>query len=162
MYAKTKTFVNTVQMNSNIEMDVSDSNFISKNYGCICTLPNPQSEAERANQVTLIKFLNNKSLPLKDSPIDAKGNQIPPPEAERIPLERNPQVWKIKDLVEKFAVYNRKPQGHSEISQGLYNKIMQNVPLTSKERETYNNSDVIAKTAKRMLKYVSEWGGGHG
>ena len=38
MCAKTKTFVNTVQMNSSIEMEnVSDSNLISKNYGCICT-----------------------------------------------------------------------------------------------------------------------------
>ena len=38
MYGKTKTFINIVQMNSDIEMDnVSDSNFISKNYGCICT-----------------------------------------------------------------------------------------------------------------------------
>ena len=37
MYAKTKTFGNTVQMNSNIEMEnVSDSNLISKNYGCVC------------------------------------------------------------------------------------------------------------------------------
>ena len=38
MYDKTNTFVNTVQMNSNVEMEsVSDSNLISKNYGCICT-----------------------------------------------------------------------------------------------------------------------------
>ena len=38
MYDKTKTFVNTVQRNSNVEMEnVSDSNFISKNYGCKCT-----------------------------------------------------------------------------------------------------------------------------
>ena len=38
MYGKTKTFVNTVQMNSDIGMDnVNDSNLISKNYGCICT-----------------------------------------------------------------------------------------------------------------------------
>ena len=36
--AKTKTFVNTVPMNSDIGMgNVSDSNFISKNYGCIYT-----------------------------------------------------------------------------------------------------------------------------
>ena len=38
MFEKTKTFVNTVQRNCNIEIEnVSDSNFISKNYGCICT-----------------------------------------------------------------------------------------------------------------------------
>ena len=38
MYDKTKTFVNTVQRNCNVEVEnVSDSNFISKNYGCICT-----------------------------------------------------------------------------------------------------------------------------
>ena len=38
MYDKTKTFVNTVQRDSNVEMEnVSDSNFISKNYGCIYT-----------------------------------------------------------------------------------------------------------------------------
>ena len=37
-YDKTKTFVNTVQMNNNIETDnASDSNYISKNYGFICT-----------------------------------------------------------------------------------------------------------------------------
>ena len=35
MYGKTKTFVNTVQVNSDIEN--GQSNFISKNYGCICT-----------------------------------------------------------------------------------------------------------------------------
>ena len=38
MHDKTKTFVNTVQRNCNVEIEnVSDSNFISKNYGCICT-----------------------------------------------------------------------------------------------------------------------------
>ena len=38
MYDKTNTFVNIVRMNSNVEMEnVSDSNLISKNYGCICT-----------------------------------------------------------------------------------------------------------------------------
>ena len=38
MYDKTKTSVNTVQRNCNVEIEnVSDSNFISKNYGCICT-----------------------------------------------------------------------------------------------------------------------------
>ena len=38
MYGKIKTFVNTVPMNSDIGMgNVSDSNFISKNYGCIYT-----------------------------------------------------------------------------------------------------------------------------
>ena len=37
MYDKTKTFVNTVQRNCNVEIEnVSHSNFISKNYGCIC------------------------------------------------------------------------------------------------------------------------------
>ena len=35
---KMNTFVNTVQRNSTAEMhNVSNSNFISKNYGCICT-----------------------------------------------------------------------------------------------------------------------------
>ena len=37
MYDKTKTFVNTVQRNCNVEIEnASDSNFISKHYGCIC------------------------------------------------------------------------------------------------------------------------------
>ena len=38
MYDKRKTFVNTVKRNCNVAIEnVSDSNFISKNYGCICT-----------------------------------------------------------------------------------------------------------------------------
>ena len=38
MCDKTKTFVNTVQRSCNVEIEnVSDSNFISKNYECRCT-----------------------------------------------------------------------------------------------------------------------------
>ena len=38
MYDKTKSFVNTVQRNCYVETEnVSDSNFLSKNYRCICT-----------------------------------------------------------------------------------------------------------------------------
>ena len=63
VYDKMKTFVNTVQMNSNVEMEnVSDSNLISKNYGCICTCCHGNT-FQRCECVIFLQYNYNLLIP---------------------------------------------------------------------------------------------------